>query len=40
MIKAWHETAWADYEYWQAHDKKVLNNENQEKTLEILRRRI
>jgi len=20
MIKLWHETAWADYEYWQAQD--------------------
>jgi len=24
MIKCWHETAWADYEYWQTQDKKTL----------------
>ena len=28
MIKSWHETAWADYEYWQAHDRKVLKRIN------------
>ena len=28
MIKLWHETAWADYEYWQKQDKKVLQRIN------------
>jgi len=28
MIKSWHETAWVDYEYWQAQDKKVLRRIN------------
>ena len=28
MIKVWHETAWADYEYWQTQDKKVLRRIN------------
>ena len=28
MIKIWHETAWADYEYWQMRDKKVLKRIN------------
>ena len=28
MIKLWHETAWADYEYWQTQDKKVLRRIN------------
>jgi toxin YoeB len=28
MIKVWHETAWADYEYWQAQDKKTLRRVN------------
>ena len=28
MLKLWHETAWADYEYWQIQDKKVLRKIN------------
>jgi len=28
LIKLWHETAWSDYEYWQAHDKRVLRRIN------------
>ncbi|MDR3320966.1 MAG: type II toxin-antitoxin system YoeB family toxin [Synergistaceae bacterium] len=28
MIKTWHETAWADYEYWQTQDKKTLRRIN------------
>jgi toxin YoeB len=28
MLKIWHETAWADYEYWQMQDKKVLRRIN------------
>jgi toxin YoeB len=28
MLKLWHETAWADYEYWQMQDKKVLRRIN------------
>ena len=28
MIIAWAETAWEDYLYWQAHDKKVLKRIN------------
>ena len=28
MIKIWHETAWADYEYWQISDKNVLKRIN------------
>jgi len=28
MTKLWHETAWSDYEYWQAQDKKVLRKIN------------
>jgi len=28
MIKSWHETAWADYEYWQKQDKKTLKRIN------------
>jgi len=28
MLKLWHETAWADYEYWQMQDKKVLRKIN------------
>jgi len=28
MLKIWHETAWADYEYWQQNDKKVLRKIN------------
>ena len=28
MLKLWHETAWADYEYWQLQDKKVLRKIN------------
>jgi toxin YoeB len=29
MIKIWHDTAWADYEYWQSQDKKTLRKINQ-----------
>ena len=28
MLKLWHETAWADYEYWQRQDKKTLRKIN------------
>ncbi|MCL1821048.1 MAG: Txe/YoeB family addiction module toxin [Oscillospiraceae bacterium] len=28
MIKSWHDTAWKDYEYWQAQDKKCLRKIN------------
>ncbi|MDR1965283.1 MAG: Txe/YoeB family addiction module toxin [Synergistaceae bacterium] len=28
MLKLWHETAWTDYEYWQAQDKKTLRRIN------------
>ena len=28
MLKVWHDTAWADYEYWQAQDKKTLRKIN------------
>ena len=28
MIKSWHETAWADYEYWQMQDKKIVRRIN------------
>jgi len=28
MLKLWHETAWADYEYWQMQDKKMLRKIN------------
>jgi toxin YoeB len=28
MIKLWHDTAWADYEYWQGRDKKTLRKIN------------
>lgn len=28
MIILWHETAWADYEYWQAQDKKAVRRIN------------
>ena len=28
MIKSWHETAWADYEYWHSQDKKTLRRIN------------
>ena len=28
MIKSWHETAWADYEYWQAQNKKTIKRIN------------
>ena len=29
MKKIWHEDAWADYLYWQLHDKKMLKRINQ-----------
>jgi len=28
MIKIWHDTAWADYLYWQTQDKKTLKRIN------------
>ena len=28
MIKLWHDTAWDDYLYWQAQDKKTLKRIN------------
>ena len=28
MILMWHETAWADYKYWQQNDKKTLKRIN------------
>ena len=28
MIKAWHERAWEEYNYWQNQDKKTLNKIN------------
>ena len=28
MIKLWHDTAWADYLYWQTQDKKTLKKIN------------
>jgi toxin YoeB len=28
MLKLWHETAWMDYEIWQAQDKKTLRRIN------------
>ena len=28
MLKLWHETAWADYEYWQLQDKRMLRKIN------------
>ena len=28
MVMSWHETAWADYEYWQSQDKKTLRRIN------------
>ena len=28
MIKLWHDTAWADYVYWQTQDKKTLKRIN------------
>jgi toxin YoeB len=28
MIKQWHDTAWADYLYWQIQDKKTLKRIN------------
>ena len=28
MIKLWHDTAWADYLYWQTKDKKTLKRIN------------
>ncbi len=28
MKFVWHEDAWADYEWWQAHDRKVLKRVN------------
>ena len=29
MNKLWHDTAWADYEYWQGQDRKTLRRINQ-----------
>ena len=29
MNKLWHETTWADYEYWQTQDRKTLRRINQ-----------
>jgi toxin YoeB len=28
MIKAWHEKAWEEYEYWQGEDRKTLRRIN------------
>ena len=28
MVKVWHDTAWADYLYWQGEDRKTLRRIN------------